>query len=152
MNSPTKRGEGGSTATKTLTPANSLKGLSEWRANQPKKEEEEEGIVDWSKFADVEMERKNLAIQRNPPRRHRKGGQSQGNSFCLAAVGMADGIGREKGAIVPPEQVTYLHYLSSHQRRLQHLLEDEVRTNQLAHFVKEADRFCYVDSVTKPIY
>src|SRR5687767_9692761 len=56
---------------------------------------------------------------------------------------------REKGAVVPPEQVTYLHYLSSHQRRLQHLLEEEARANRLAQFVTEADRFCYLDAVRK---
>jgi hypothetical protein len=56
---------------------------------------------------------------------------------------------REKGAVVPPEQVTYLHYLSNHQRRLQHLLEEEARANRLAQFVTEADRFCYVDAVRK---
>lgn len=48
---------------------------------------------------------------------------------------------------MPPEQVTYLHYLSSHQRRLQQLLELEVRANRLNQFIAEADRFCYVDSV-----
>ena len=51
------------------------------------------------------------------------------------------------GTVVPPEQVTYLHYLSSHQRRLQQLLELEVRANRLSQFIAEADRFCYVDSV-----
>jgi hypothetical protein len=61
----------------------------------------------------------------------------------------ADTIGRDKGAVVPAEQVTYLHYLSSHQRRLQHLLEEEVRANRLALFVAEADRFCYIDMVKR---
>lgn len=58
-------------------------------------------------------------------------------------------LGREKGAVVPPEQATYLHYLSSHQRKLQILLEGEVRANQLRQFVTEADRCCYVDMVRK---
>lgn len=56
---------------------------------------------------------------------------------------------REYGAIVPPEQVTYLHYLSSHQRNLQNILEEtaKLKKEELSKFVQEADKLCYIDMV-----
>lgn len=88
--------------TLALTPATSLKGLSEWRAAAAanhKQNGQKTDECDWTLFEGPATTAQNgqqkLAIQRNPPRRHRKGnssGQQEGNSFCMAAMG--DQIGR----------------------------------------------------------
>lgn len=56
---------------------------------------------------------------------------------------------RDRGAVVPPEQVTYMHYMSNQQRKLQYILEDTARLkkDELSKFVHEADRLCNIDLV-----
>lgn len=50
---------------------------------------------------------------------------------------------------MPAEQVTYLYYQSSHQKRLQKLLEESVKASrdELNRFIAEADKLCYIDQV-----
>lgn len=105
INSPTKEETADAAmmvTTLALTPATSLKGLSEWRAAAAanhKQNGQKTDECDWTLFEGPATTAQNgqqkLAIQRNPPRRHRKGnssGQQEGNSFCMAAMG--DQIGR----------------------------------------------------------
>uniref|UniRef100_A0A915DTS3 Uncharacterized protein n=1 Tax=Ditylenchus dipsaci TaxID=166011 RepID=A0A915DTS3_9BILA len=67
-------------------------------------------------FAGVAGNQRQLATSKVPPRRHRK----TSSSHDYGSV-------RESIALVPPEQVTYLHYFSSHQRKLQQLLEETAK-------------------------
>jgi hypothetical protein len=69
-----------------MTPANSLKGLSEWRANYQQQHQKQQleanneqfEECDWTLFEEPTLARngQKLAIQRNPPRRHRNTNQS----------------------------------------------------------------------------
>ncbi|KAI1712494.1 KICSTOR complex protein SZT2 [Ditylenchus destructor] len=85
-------------------------------------------------------EHKRLSILRAPPRRHRHPGSIDQNA-------------NDMGVLVPPEQVTYLHYLSSHQRRLQQLLEESVKikNGEITRFVLDADKLTYRNKLWKSL-
>uniref|UniRef100_A0A183C3E2 SH2 domain-containing protein n=1 Tax=Globodera pallida TaxID=36090 RepID=A0A183C3E2_GLOPA len=145
----------------SMTPANSLKGLSEWRTNQQLNQTKLG--KDWTLLEEEQHQwenshnsRQKLAIQiGHPPRRHRahqhqRGRGAQTTSACWEANDRTS-ADCERGAVLPSEQVTYLHYLSSRQRRLQILLEEEVHADRLVQFVRDADSFCYVDTLWKSL-
>uniref|UniRef100_A0A914GZY5 Uncharacterized protein n=1 Tax=Globodera rostochiensis TaxID=31243 RepID=A0A914GZY5_GLORO len=145
----------------SLTPANSLKGLSEWRTNQQLNQTKLG--KDWTLLEEEQHQwenshnsRQKLAIQiGHPPRRHRahqhqRGRGAQTTSACWEANDRTS-TDCERGAVLPSEQVTYLHYLSSRQRRLQILLEEEVHADRLVQFVRDADSYCYVDTLWKSL-
>jgi len=90
---------------------------------------------------------KQLAIQRNPPRRHMSGLQALDSIGGVQSGSVTPG----ESVLVPTEQVIYLYYMSSHQKRLQKLLEESVKASrdELNRFVTEADKLCYVDQLWK---
>ncbi|CAD5216067.1 unnamed protein product [Bursaphelenchus xylophilus] len=87
-------------------------------------------------------DKERLSIQKSPMRRHHQA--------------YLDGLlKRQSDAVLPPEQVTYVHYLSNQQRRLQHLLEEsaKVKKEELKAFVhEEADKICYINSLWKRMH
>ncbi|CAD5211766.1 unnamed protein product [Bursaphelenchus okinawaensis] len=87
-------------------------------------------------------DKERLSIQKSPMRRHHQA--------------YLDGLlKRQSDAVLPPEQVTYVHYLSNQQRRLQHLLEEsaKIKKEELNAFVRdEADRICYINSLWKRLH
>ncbi|KAI1715222.1 KICSTOR complex protein SZT2 [Ditylenchus destructor] len=85
-------------------------------------------------------EHKRLSILRAPLRRHRHPGSIDQNA-------------NDMGVLVPPEQVTYLHYLSSHQRKLQQLLEEsvKVKSGEITRFVLDADKLTYRNKLWKSL-
>ena len=58
---------------------------------------------------------------------------------------------RSNAAVLPPERATYVHYFSTQQRRLQHLLEESaaIKKQELETFVRDAERICYIDGVCR---
>ncbi|KAI6184934.1 Protein SZT2 [Aphelenchoides bicaudatus] len=88
--------------------------------------------------ADANGSTNEFAIEKVPPRRHRLMEYIQK---------------RNTDIVLPPEQVTYVHYYSNQQRRLQHLLEEsaKIKKSELEAFVFEAERTCYVNELWKSL-
>jgi hypothetical protein len=97
-----------------------------------------------------------FAIEKVPARRHRqslKTGYSMRESVNLITCNHLFFSERNSDIVLPSEQITYVHYFSNQQRRLQHLLEEsaKIKKSELEAFVFEGERICYVNSLWKSL-